>query len=288
MAKISYFVTFAVVLGPTLVACGGEDFQEPGLGEVPGSEETSSESQPVWGPTVRGRAAISLDGGRCSGVLLNNRTFLTAAHCVRASPASVVIGYQGPTVNTSWTRTVDFTKHPNYVGGSPAEWDIAVGTFGTPLNGITADDYATIRRNGGLGGGRQVEQAGYGGTLSGSLGVQARINLAVTWNGSHHAKWETVVSTGQMICSGDSGGPGFRHSGYTDSSGGRKWDVVAWVMKGFLSDGPAGVCDDEGRATYVYDKVDWIRGIVQAVTPYTCTNFTTPSGEPAAWCWAAQ
>lgn len=286
MMRISCFVTFAFVLGPTLVACGGEDFQDSGLGEVPGTEETSSESQPIWGPTARGRAAIWLNRGRCSGVLLNNRTFLTSAHCADASPATEDIKYQGPTGDMSWTRIVDFTKHPNY-NGAP-EWDIAIGTFGVPLNGITADDYATIRRDGGLGGGRQVEQAGYGGTLSGgSLGVQRRINLKVTWNGPHHAKWETVVSAGQMACSGDSGGPGFRHSGYTDSSGGRKWDVVAWLMMGGISIGSAPVgCDDEGRATYIYDKVDWIRGIVQAVTPYTCTNFTTPSGEPAAWCWA--
>jgi hypothetical protein len=289
MARLKQIMTMAIVFGPMLAACGDLDENSPqGEGQA-GTEDTSTVTRPIWGPDVRGRAAISLDGGRCSGVLLNSRVFLTSAHCVRTVTETIVLGYQSPTGGGTWTRTVDYFVHPNYNSNSPAEWDIAVGTLSVALTGLSTDDFATIRRNGGLGGGRHVTQAGYGGSLTGPSGVQRRIDLKVTWNGPHHAKWETAVSAGEAACSGDSGGPGFRGSGYFDGLGFPKWDAVAWLMKGTLSGGNAppgvGICDDDGRATYIHDKVDWIKGLVEAVTPWVCVDFTNPNGEPAAWCW---
>jgi hypothetical protein len=68
----------------------------------------------------------------------------------------------------------------------------------------------------------------------------------------------------------------------------RHWGVdhpwsLAQVHGGFSGD-----CDDEGRASKLNTKVDWIREIIEFWTAWTCTDFTTPSGQSAAWCWDDQ
>ena len=54
------------------------------------------------------------------------------------------------------------------------------------------------------------------------------------------------------------------------------------LVHGGIGDGD---CNDEGRSSKLTSKVAWIRDIVEFWTDYTCTDFTTPSGESAAWCW---
>jgi hypothetical protein len=106
----------------------------------------------------------------------------------------------------------------------------------------------------------------------------------MTWVGSHHVKWTMADAAGTALCSGDSGGPGLRNSGYTDSLG-PYWDSQAVVAVSVNNEGPGVVCGDSGRSSRLVNKVDWIKSIVEFWTPWTCTSFTNPKGEPAAWCW---
>jgi|GEM_PF-2998948 len=294
MSKMRVLNAIATILALSVVGCGA-DFN--GEGEPTAeSEEVGSATEAIWGPEVRGRAAIevrfeSSPGSGvyrrgCSGVILNNQTFVTAAHCLSGynnGPRNTQIYYQRPqgeVTRTFGNGEVFFYMPDGWNSDTPAEWDVAVGVMAAP-NSLNVDlvDFATLHR-GSMGGGRHFTQAGYGGSLSGPSGVQRRIVLKITWNGSQHVKWETDVDAGQMACKGDSGGPGFRTSGFSDSWG-PYWDAAAWVMHGGLS----GDCDDEGRASKLTSKVNWIRDIIEYWTAYTCTDFTTPNGESAASCW---
>jgi hypothetical protein len=293
MFKIRLLALIAGVV-PAALGCGVQvDEQDPPSAQA---EDVGSQTETIWGPDVRGRSAIRVNfeatpgsgnyNKTCSGVIINDQTIITAAHCLvgfNNGPRNVRIYYERPSGNV--TRTFGNGEMFFYVPSGwstsvPAEWDVSVGVMGAP-NSLKLDlvDYAMLWR-GGLGGGTHITQAGYGGSLSGPIGVQRRIGLKVTWNGSQHVKWETQVSAGQMACKGDSGGPGFRTSGFSDASG-PYWDAAAWVMEGGLS----GDCDDEGRASKLNTKLDWIREIVEFWTPWTCTNTTTRNNEPAAFCW---
>lgn len=274
--------------------CGGSVDDQ--AGPSPDAEELAERADSIWGPAVRGRAAIEVrfetspgvyQAAGCSGVILNNQTFVTAAHCVPGynnGRRNTQIYYQRPQDDITRTfgdEEVFFYMPDGWDSNTPAEWDVAVGVMAAP-NSLNVDlaDFATLYR-GGMGGGKHFTQAGYGGSLSGPSGVQRRIVLQITWNGSQHVKWETDVAAGQMVCRGDSGGPGFRSSGFSDGWG-PYWDSAAWVMHGGIGDGD---CNDEGRSSKLTSKVAWIRDIVEFWTDYTCTDFTTPSGESAAWCW---
>jgi hypothetical protein len=299
------FRTFFVVLGLGLpsVACSGGDPTDPSpLGSDSGpeaSEPVAENTENIWGPTVLGRSAIEvcIEQGAgtnlyscCSGVILNNQTIVTAAHCHldhNNGPRNTLIEYQGPNGTQNWSfvnNEIFYYVPDGWNTNEPSEWDVSVGVMGAPNSlGLGSIDFATLYR-GGMGGGTHVTQAGYGGSLAGPSGIQRRIVLQVTWNGSQHVKWETDVAAGQMACRGDSGGPGFRTSGYSDASG-PYWDAAAWVMRGGLGGGD---CDDEGRASKLNSKVDWIEEIIEFWTPWTCADFTTPSNQPASWCWANQ
>ncbi len=295
MFEMRILSVMATSLALGVVGCGA-DFAGQ---DAPSTEdeEIGSTTEAVWGPDVRGRAAIEVRfesspgsgvyPAGCSGVILNNQTIVTAAHCISGynnGPRNTQIYYQRP--QDEITRTFGNGEMFFYVpegwnSNKPAEWDVAVGVMAAP-NSLNVDlvDFATLHR-GSMGGGKHFTQAGYGGSLSGPSGVQRRIVLKITWNGSQHVKWETYVAAGEMACKGDSGGPGFRTSGFSDGLG-PYWDAAAWVMRGGLSSGD---CDDEGRASKLTSKVDWIRDIIEYWTAYTCTDFTTPNGEPAAFCW---
>lgn len=295
MTRNSLTHVMAIFLLSGVFGCGA-DFEGEG-GAALEDEAVDEQAEAIWGPAVRGRAAIevrfeSSPGSGvyppgCSGVILNNQTFVTAAHCLSGfnnGPRNTQIYYQRPqgdVTRTFGNGEVFFYVPAGWNSSRPSEWDVSVGVMAAP-NSLNVDlvDFATLYR-GGMGGGKHFTQAGYGGSLSGPSQVQRRIVLQITWNGSQHVKWETDVAAGQMVCRGDSGGPAFRGSGYSDGFG-PYWDSAAWVMRGGLGGGD---CDDEGRASKLTSKIAWIREIVEFWTPYTCTDFTTPSGEPASWCW---
>jgi hypothetical protein len=125
---------------------------------------------------------------------------------------------------------------------------------------------------------------GYGAPES---GVQHAMNIKLTASRTHHINFVRVY-TFDWICNGDSGAPGFRNSGYTDSLG-SYWNAQASVhsrseKNAAFSSGAE--CGPEGRQSRVSDKVDWIEDIVEFWTNKTCEQFTNPAGEQALWCWA--
>jgi hypothetical protein len=204
------------------------------------------------------------------------------------------INYQGPNGPRDWAfstaggvdNRIFVYVHPNWPNDRRPEWDMAVGALEPHQSlGLADTDFVTIYK-GALKENMGLTAVGYGGSPFQPNNVQRRANTRMTWTGSHHVKWETTVIP-QMLCSGDSGGPGLRTSGYQDGLG-RYWDAQATIStEVFGSPAPGGgVCSSEGRACRVTPKFAWIKEIVDFWTPWTCSDFTNPAGEKAAWCWS--
>ena len=275
----------------TLLACVGAEAEE---------EDVEVKTDEIFGANpVTGRGAICIKkskaGNCCTGSVLNNQIIMTSAHCLADSSFNgyreVWINYQGPNGPRNWEFSnaggVDnrmfMYVHPNWSTANNApEWDMAIGALeGTQSLGLDEMDFVTIYK-GSLKENMGLTVAGYGGSLNQPSNIQRRAGIRMTWTGSHHVKWEKTV-LGQMLCPGDSGGPGLRNSGYQDGLG-RYWDAQATIHKSVF--GSNADCGSDGRATRVGPKAAWINDIVEFWTPWTCSDFTNPAGEKAAWCWS--
>jgi V8-like Glu-specific endopeptidase len=274
-------------------------------GDIPEQEAQTEVVGEIWGANpFPGRGAICLrtsaGGNCCSGSIINNQVLMTAAHCFTDSNQSgfrnVWVEYQGPNGTLNWAfsdaggtdNQMFVNMHPNWPTDPRPEWDMAIATLFRDQNlNLPSRDFVTIYR-GSLKEGNHVDEVGYGGGMFQANNIQRRAQLKVDWVGSNHIKWVNSV-IGQMICSGDSGGPGLRQSGYRDGLG-NYWDAQATVMvEVFGSSTPGvGICGAGGRASRVSPKFSWINGLVSTWTQWKCTDFTNLQGEKAAWCWDLQ
>jgi hypothetical protein len=196
-----------------------------------------------------GLLAFDVDGegetppfGLCSGSVISDSVFLTAAHCITAIPdAQWVVtldgGGPGDPVSTPGFFPVDFpfavtgpvyrsigaVVHPDFGGGSSRENDLAVvlfpeGTFDqvTPIEFPTAGLLDDLAARGGLVG-RNVTLVGYGADAAVGPPRYFSHGYRQTATAPIQAltpRWlriqQTPAATGQgSLCLGDSGSPQF-------------------------------------------------------------------------------
>ncbi|HKO47285.1 MAG TPA: hypothetical protein VJV79_06155 [Polyangiaceae bacterium] len=300
-------------VAPTLVDPDGQPL--PAASENAGLDEKIFTAINPAGSRSRQRGAIYIrfiNGGTCSGSIVNNGVIITAAHCLpvpnRNRFEDVEIFYQypadpnqpfcpdcGPPERT-WTARMFFYPHPSQTktSGIDRRWDFAVGAICSP--GSACDSPGTVTQSLGLASSHFVTLSthvlvdnngltvhGYGAPES---RVQHQMSIRVDDAEPDRISWE-YVNPAEWWCDGDSGGPAFRNAGYTDTMG-RYWQAQAAVMTSMNTNATFGSqeCGDTGRASNVRKKTAWIASIVDFWTSRKCQQFTNPAGETALWCWA--
>lgn len=272
-------------------------------------------AQDPAGSRSRQRGAIQIifsNGSSCSGSIVNNGIVLTAAHCLpvpnRNRLEDVEIYYQYPAdPNQGFcpdcgppelrkSFRMFFYPHPNQTETEDIDrrWDFAVGAIcspGSPCSaggaptaslGLPSSHFVTLSTH--------VLQDNNGLTVHGygapEIGVQHQMGIRVDDADPDRYSW-VFTSPAQWICDGDSAGPAFRNSGYTDNMG-RYWQAQAGVHTSSTTSASFGgqTCGDDGRGSNVRKKTAWVESIVDFWTSRRCQSFTNPAGEPALWCWA--
>jgi hypothetical protein len=262
----------------------------------------------------RGAIQITFNAANtsCSGSILNNGVVITAAHCLpipnrnRAHDVTIFYEYPadpdqgfcpdcGPPTRTWRFTNMFFYHHPNQTRTSDFDfrWDFAVGAICTTagagcdsggglqslgLNSshfVTLSEHVLVDNNG-------LTVHGYGAP---EVGAQHLMGIrvddaepdAIDWVWNTPATW---------WCDGDSGGPAFRNSGYTDRMG-RYWQSQAAVMAAMNTNATLGgdECGDTGRSSNIRKKTAWVESIVSFWTGRSCPLFTNLAGEPARRCW---
>ncbi|HKO47284.1 MAG TPA: hypothetical protein VJV79_06150 [Polyangiaceae bacterium] len=300
-------------VAPTLVGPDGQTLPI-GSEEEDLQEKIFTATNPA-GSRSRQRGAIFirfLNGGGCSGSILNNGVILTAAHCLpvpnRNRFEDVEIFYQYPAdpnqpfcpdcgpPERSWSLRMFFYPHPNQTAtsGIDRRWDFAVGAICSP--GSPCDTPGTVTGSLGLASSHFVTLSTHvladnnGLTVNGygapEVGVQHQMGIRVDDAEADRYSW-VYAAPAQWICDGDSGAPAFRNSGYTDTMG-RYWQAQAGVNTSVNNNASFGGqgCGDTGRGSNVRKKTAWVASIVDFWTSRKCQQFTNPAGEPALWCWA--
>lgn len=267
MPRFLHDTLFALIVIFSLVMAIGciDDVESP--------EFNSTSVEIIGGTQVTGHAGLVAINRTCStcgctGWMLSDTVIVTAAHCVSDPPgtAPFLIEYFDPVAGrtTVWNNNLDYARHPNYDETAPkcgnhnddcrASHDIGYlhNTSGTWAQTAYLDYLRVFNDGGGLLGTIRMwgqgweSESGTSGTLRHALfEVNTYINNII----------ETLGTSTQAVCAGDSGGPVLKEvngmelvAGVNSSSeklsqqnecsydGGRQWetrtnaDHITWIL----------------------------------------------------------
>ncbi|MCA9695425.1 MAG: trypsin-like serine protease [Nannocystaceae bacterium] len=277
----------AAGLTPDLTAPPPEPAQIIGGERVPGE----------WSSVV---AVVSVDAlhpgalyqevSLCSGVLLDARTVLTAAHClVEIDSVDSMAVVFGDTIHTSDERFVapvaSFAVHPDYCGDDDCEgdaFDFGLVTIDANIGGVELiaplvdqDEWDATMIPGqkltvvGFG---AIHETSEGESLSeDEVGDKREVSLQIQKLSDTGLEF-VAGNDGKDVCGGDSGGPAFLKA--PDGS---------WRLAGIVSRGVPPCGTGQGYYGTVYGALDWVRDTVGLdLLPVGCDGDcldTTPAKE---------
>jgi hypothetical protein len=153
----------------------------------------------------------------CTGTLVRDKWFLTAAHCIEESDGKVLgvkVTFEADSDHaTMWHTAKSWQQHPNYGKPIPPDpvyyinrgYDCALIELVAPPSGVTPIPYGSFAVEASWVG-RAVTQIGYGFTSGNGTGSGLKRELA-TQIGDVHDGVLGLAENGTGTCQGDSGGP---------------------------------------------------------------------------------
>ncbi len=217
----------------------------------------------------------------CTGVLINERALITAAHCVdQYSPngernfwkTDYTIRDFG---SNEWTGTVRINVHPNYTGeGYGGDLDdgddIAVvklleGSFGFP----NAHRHRLYKGTMSAIGWMKAYGAGHALNAGGGAGTLRSMHYYPDWAGPYH--FLMYADDPSRLCAGDSGGP------VRDLTPANGYAAVAGLVTSIqVDDADVDKCTTDGgkqRAIRLQHKIRWIDDMLGGNDNDDCTTF---------------
>ncbi|HET7544431.1 MAG TPA: PAN domain-containing protein [Polyangiaceae bacterium] len=187
-------------LAATAAGCSGE-----GVGPYGDSESLGTSSSPlIKGIATSARPEVGIVNGNsagfCTGTLISQRFFITAAHCIGGNAREASAGNTF-TIGSNSYPIVDvygLDGHPQTVEPGPnglSIYDIAIGRLATPVPTSVATPATIADRE--PSNGEWVTDIAYGCTESEGHGNK------------HYRSFQWPFSDGTLLCGGDSGGPLF-------------------------------------------------------------------------------
>jgi V8-like Glu-specific endopeptidase len=225
-------------------------------------------TQALLAPVVRWSYNANANSG-CSGVIIGPQQILTSAHCVPS------VGWQEVSIRQQSVKGaqpefmfptavwINWVRHPSYVGGNLATYDLAVGTlwieqFPSASRMRVWLDTASK--------GQDIYYWGYGQTSPAFLPPGYLTQGAGTLRTVSTYWFDSVPSTNpsRTTCSGDSGGAQARY--------------FSWEMLFGLTS--RGDCSTFSAATRLRSHMPWI----ESTLGISCTRYSY-NGQLYARCW---
>jgi|GEM_PF-2279321 len=145
---------------------------------------------------------VSVSGGLCSGVLIENDTVLTAAHCFSNNPSVSSVSAR---LSTGESRAAaSYVVNPNWGGGVSNVGDSAIIKLSGAFSGVNLGKlYVGTPSEGAV-----VYMAGYGDSETGVGDLRATVNTIESVNAIRIETYYNLADSDEgTTCVGDSGSP---------------------------------------------------------------------------------
>lgn len=250
----------ARALGPGLLSLVFVPTEVAAREPAPVSSGTELDPQPIVGGSETATCAwpsvvhVTSNLGNCTGTLVHPRVVLTAGHCI-GNPAQTVISVGEVDIASRRLPVQDCKADPGWTGRTGQGTDFGYCLLSDPVTDIPVTPVMFgCEGEGAIVVGADLIHVGYGRTETDSRGRKKELRTTIS-SVSGDREFISTPTTGESVCSGDSGGPAFMQ--VSDGSW-RLAGVISWASPN--SNGCGGI-SGSGIAARFVDYVETQSGV---------------------------